>query len=349
MLNDNQIKKAIDEGRIKIYYSFYKDSLGKIKYINEASFNDDPQYWSNLYSDRLKVTLGPIVKPLNRKRISKKNRFKDQTEFFDLRTASDKYLIEPGETIVILTNERIVLDGQHSVLIIPRVSLSEVGIVVTAAYIDPFYNGLLRLNVTNNSQSTHELKFLETIAQCFFFELPDKVNSTYKSEFSQKSVFVGQNWKSILEEDRTPFPVKKVEKQTNYIFDTLRYTSKVALEFINKNALLTTIIAALLLGWTGYMTFNDYKTNTEKIVSNFDPKTAEIIIDAGKLHGEREVTIECDKTEIVAVLCNYDGVTYKIFSGNKDGMANIVFSYELESANSSKCEIEFTYIVIRKV
>lgn len=350
MLNDNQIKKAIEDGKIKGYYFFHKDDNGKIiKYNNEKSFAEASEFSTYLYSDRLKVTLGPIIKPLKRKRVSSKYRFKDQPEYFDMSKSDDTYILNPGESIIVLTNERIVLDGYHSVLIIPRVSLSEVGIIVTSAYIDPYYNGLLRLNVTNNSQSSHELKTLETIAQCFFFELPDEANKDYESQFSQKSVFLGQNWKAIFEDDRPPFPVKKNKVQTNPVLDVVKYSFHAVFNFVNKNALITALISALVMGWTGYNAFNSYKNNTEKLISNFDSSSTEIIINSGELYGEREVTVRCEKDEILAVLCNNDGVSFEIFSGNDNGTTSIVFSYKLETPQSNKYEVDFTYVVLRKV
>lgn len=349
MLNDNQIKEAIANGNIKVYYYFYKDDNNITKYKEEKSFTEATEFSSYLYSDRLKITLGPIIKPLKRKKVSSKYRFKDQVDCFDMLKSDNTYILKPSESIVILTNERIVLDGYHSVLIIPRVSLSEVGIIVTSAYIDPYYNGLLRLNVTNNSQSPYELKTLETIAQCFFFELPNEANKDYEKQFSQKSVFLGQNWPAIFNEDRSPFPVKKNKKQTNPVLDVLKYNFHNIFNFINKNALITALISTLVLGWTGYTTFNSYKNNTEKIVSNFKSDSTEIIINSGEVYGEREVTVECEKNEILAVLCNHDGINFEIYSGNNNGTTNIVFSYRLEKPQSNKYEVDFTYVVLRKV
>lgn len=350
MLNDNQIKKALYDEKIKVFYYFYKDTNGNIvKFNEEKSFIESSEFSTYLYSDRLKITLGPVIKPLKRKRISSKYRFKNQSEYFDMSKSGNTYVINPGESIIILTNERIVLDGCHSVLIIPRVSLSEVGIIVTAAYIDPYYNGLLRLNVSNNSQSPYELKTLETIAQCFFFELPDEASKDYASQFSQKSVFLGQNWKAIFNEDRPPFPVKKNKVQTNPFFDAVKYSFHAVFNFINKNALITAVISALVFGWAGYTSFNSYKDNTERIISNFEAKPTEIIINSGDIYGEREVTVACEKDEILSVLCNNDNIRFEIFSGDDSGTTKIVFSYKLDTPQINKYEIDFKYVILRKV
>lgn len=258
MLNDKQIQEALIAKEIQIFYYFHKDNNGEVSKLGkEKSFLDDDEFLDYLYSDRLKVALGSVIRPLTTKRINKKHRFKSYSDCYDLTKSNNTYVIHPAQTIIILTNERITLDGKHSVLVIPRVSLSEVGIIVTPAYIDPFYNGLLRLNVTNNSKVPYELKVLETIAECFFFELPDSVDEKYEKEFAQKSVFFGQNWKAIFDEDRPPFPTKKNKKDTNVLLDALKYSIHTLFKFINKNSLIATVISTLLLGYVGYKTFNN--------------------------------------------------------------------------------------------
>lgn len=124
--------------------------------------------------------------------------------------------MNPDESIVILTNENISLDGKHAVLIVPRVSMSEVGIILTPAYIDSYYQGILRLNIHNNSTVPFKLKSLEVVAQCFFFDFSGSVVPTSRRQaFAQKSVFFSQNWKSILESDVDPFPTKKKKANGN--------------------------------------------------------------------------------------------------------------------------------------
>lgn len=350
MLNDNQIMKALNNGDIHILYYFYRGEHGELlNYGEEKNFNDINEFKDYLYSDRLKVTLGPVVKKLSNKKVSRKYRFNAFYDCYDMRKSSNKYTIKPGESIVILTNERIELDGKHSVLILPRVSLSEVGIIVTSAYIDPYYSGLLRLNVENNSQSPYELKALETIAQCFFFELPDQVNLEYEKNFSNKSVFIGQNWKALLTEDRLPFPVKKNKKYVNPFFYNVKNVFSIIYNFLNKNAMFAALISALLLGMAGYVSFNNYKENTEKIIENYQSKSAEIIIPPGDKIGEKEVNIDINKDDIITILCNRNDIKYEIFSGNQPNKCNIVFTYELKSTQTNKTEIDFTYTIVKKV
>lgn len=194
MLNNEEIKKAINKNEIEILISFGMKDNVPILYDFEHNLLDD-SLKSNLYSDRLKLTMGPIVKILNKKTVSKKYRFKASNKLYDLRKTNHKYVISPGESIIILTNERMKLNGKYACLIVPRISLSDVGIVVTTAYVDPFYDGLMRLHLSNLSDKPYELHTLEAVAQCFFFEFSESVSEMFKDQFPTKSVFLGKHGK----------------------------------------------------------------------------------------------------------------------------------------------------------
>ena len=150
-----------------------------------------------------------------------------------------------------MTNERIVLNGYYSAIIIPRVKLSEIGIIVTPAYIDPFYDGILRLLVTNTSDFEYKLKALEVIAQCYFFKFPQPVPENFKQEFAHKSDFYGKNWQSIINEDARPFPTRK-EPAENSIIENIKSQFRNIYYWIKEHALITSIIGLVSLGYAGY-------------------------------------------------------------------------------------------------
>ncbi|MEY8391903.1 hypothetical protein AALA98_11110 [Lachnospiraceae bacterium 45-W7] len=232
MLGNEEIKKVITDKEIELTVSFgFKDGM-PTQYETEQDLLST-QLKDNLYSDRLKLTMGPIVKVLNQKLVKSKFRFKATRDCCDLRKSNNKYTINPGESIVILTNERIKLNGKYACLIVPRISMSDVGIVVTTAYVDPYYNGVMRLHLSNLSDKSYELTFLETIAQCFFFELPDYVPEKFEEEFSMKSVFFGQTWNGILNSDRNPFPTKKESANVDRL-SNIKYQINILIRFYCK-------------------------------------------------------------------------------------------------------------------
>jgi len=85
---------------------------------------------------------------------------------------------------------------------------------LTVAYIDPFWDGTLQMILTNSTSSTQRIRLLETIAQCFFFDLATPADARFREEFPRKSHHFGQTWRKVLDEDAEPFPQKKRQHGT---------------------------------------------------------------------------------------------------------------------------------------
>ncbi|CCY67287.1 deoxyUTP pyrophosphatase [Clostridium sp. CAG:678] len=351
MLNNDEIKRAIKQKEIELKISFYLKDGKILQYEKEKDFLSSPLK-NNLYSDRIKLTMGPIVKVLNKKRINSKYRFNGKKDLYDLRKSNNKYLISPGESIIILTNERIKLNGNYACIIVPRISLSDVGVVVTTAYVDPFYNGVMRLHLSNLSDKTFELSTLEAIAQCFFFRLSDSVSIEFKDDFPTKSVFFGQTWSEILDSNRTPFPIKKDSSNVDK-FSNLKYQLSIICAFLKKHSIIFIIITNIVAIACGYAVFKqqfkEYTYVATQIQDILKPTSSEIVILPGETYGEKEIVIEHSKSEIISVLCNNDDINYKIISGNKENETKIIFSISLSSAPVNKYEINFSYIVVRSI
>lgn len=344
MLNENQIRQAINTNEIGINYYFKK--RGTQIEVVDKTFDD---YGGDLLdSNRLKITLGPIIKVIN-KRVKKKNRFKNRKDCFDLSTNNNEYILAPGETVIILTNENVSLDGKHAVLIMPRVSLSEVGIILTPAYIDSYYQGILRLNVQNNSKYPFKLSTLEVIAQCFFFDFNgDIVPQLRQQAFARKSVFFSQNWKNIYESDADPFPTKKKQVLTNPVKDFFTSCFKYIYNFFNDNAVVASAVALITGALIFYNTASNYVKKVDKINDNFISNSSEIEIQPDANYGETSVIINCRKDEVIGVLCNNNNVNYNITSYGQDNV-EIIFSYQIEQTSKTKQRIDFTYTVIKKI
>lgn len=351
MLNNEEIKRAINRKEIELTISFcLKD--GKIMQCeNEQDFLSSPLK-NNLYSDRIKLTMGPIVKVLNNKRINSKYRFNGKQDIYDLRKSDNKYIINPGESIIILTNERIKLSGKYACIVVPRISLSDVGIVVTTAYVDPFYNGVMRLHLSNLSDKIYEFSTLEAIAQCFFFELSDSVSTEFKENFPTKSVFFGQTWSEILNSDRTAFPTKKESSNVDK-FSNLKYQISILWSFIKKYSIIFLIITNIVAIVSGYavfkQNFEEYTLVATQIQDILEPTSSEIAILPGEIYGEKEIVVEYSKSDIISVMCNNDDIKYRIISGNKENETKIIFSVSLSSAPAEKYEMNFTYAIVRRI
>lgn len=351
MLSKEKIINAINDKEIEISISFcFKE--GRLKqYEDEQDILTSPLK-ENLYSDRLKLTMGPIVKVINKKRISPKYRFKTYGDCHDLRMSNNKYVINPGESIIILTNEKIKLNGKYACLVVPRTSMSDVGIVVTTAYVDPHYQGVMRLHLSNLSDKFYELTTLEAIAQCFFFEISAPVPETYREQFSSKSVFFGQTWDGIFNSDRNPFPTKKGSVSVDR-FSNLKYQLNIVGEIIKKHSLIFVLFTNLVVILSGFalfkQNFTKYTTDMKKIEDFLEPTASEIIISPGETYGEKEIIVEYAKSDIVSVLCNNDEIHYRILSGDVENETKIIFSFALPSAPVDRYEANFTYVIIRSI
>ena len=350
MLDNKSINKAITNGQISIFVSFASKKK-EIQLLDSELDILSSDFKENLYSDRLKLTMGPRVKVLN-KYVKPKCRFKASKEHYDLRCTNNTYTINPGESIIVLTNERIKLDGKHACLIIPRISLSDVGLVVTTAYIDPYYDGILRLHVTNSSNKVHQLKTLEVIAQCFFFELSDESSNKFKEAFASKSVFLGQTWSEIINSDRPPFPTKK-NYVTNEKFSNIKYQFGLLWLLIKKYSILGILFANIIVFASGYgaikENFTQYTMFANQMQEMLSPVTSEIIITQGSMFGKKEIMIECEKSEIISILCNNNEINYKILSGDTKDHTKIIFSTQLNSPATEEYTITFTYTILRRV
>lgn len=351
MLSNQKIKELLTDNAIEITVSFYKNDNNEIVLYNPEKPLLDSASKNNLYSDRLKLSMGPIVKVISKKRINKEFLYKNIQDCVDLRKCDNKYIIAPGESIIILSNERIKLNGKYACLVIPRISLSDVGIVVTSAYVDPYYQGLMRLQLSNLSNKPYELSTLESVAQCFFFALTDEVSTEYSESFSTKSVFYGQTWQGILESDRLPFPTKK-QSAENAKFETIKYQFGMICEFLKKHSIIFLLVTNFLVIGSGYLLFKQdyshYKDTVSQIENWLEPESSEIIIEPNDQYGEKEIIVETRKSDIITILCNNDDIHFELFSGNTENETRILFSYNSRFSSQDKREIAFSYVIVRR-
>ena len=351
MLSDKTIKKELENGNIELSVKFYMNEKGEITEYNKEENIINTSLSRNVYSDRVKLTLGPLVKILDNTPVPKKNRFKNIKDCFDLRTNGNKYVLKPGESIILITNERIKLNGKYGCLVIPRISLSDVGILVSTAYVDPYYQGVMRLHMVNLSRNPYELKTVEAIAQCFFFFFTTDVSAQYQEEFSAKSVFYGQTWDGILQTDRLPFPTKKNSVESNAIgdfIDRLKWFIRLVQKYYSIPALIINVIA--ICGMFNYLKGRVEETanKVDYITEWLNPTASEILIKSGEMSGEKQTIISCPKADIISVLCNNDDIGYRISSGSSDEESIITFTYELTSAVNEDYEISFTYVIVKR-
>ena len=164
MLSYDEITRELEKQTIKVCPSFFRTDSGEIDFVAdvheqygvdpETTAKVSPYHKKELIGNRIQLTSGPLIMPLSRKGMPKKYRFGNYKHIADLRKHHkfNKYFIlEPGESLVTLTNEWVSLESNRAAVIVSGVGNYKKGLAITTTLVDPCWKGLLRLLVTNVS------------------------------------------------------------------------------------------------------------------------------------------------------------------------------------------------------
>jgi len=217
MFGKNAIMDALSRGDISISYE-YDLSMDVPVRLADAAVVDphDPDalatriFQRHFFGDRLGLTVGPIVVSDSIRRLPGRVLFKGRAGHFDLTKSNGEIEIMPEESLAVHSVEYVRVGAKTAAYILPRLTLATAGLVVVPTYIDPYWEGILQLYITNLSSEPHSLKFGERIAICRFYEVEGAdENPEIKSQFTQKSHHYGLNWRRILDSDADVQPRRK--------------------------------------------------------------------------------------------------------------------------------------------
>lgn len=215
MLTEARVADRITAGKLELSYYWDPQSdppkrlehpkvaPGDTGVAATAAFHDA------FFGDRLRLTMGPLVLSHRYARLRGRSNYQGLPGVFDLRETDNRLEVRPGESITINTIENVALDGSLGAITLPRLTHATAGLVLSTSYIDPFWRGVLVLNLANQTKKRIEIRFGERIAQTFFYDLdgealPDK----FRNEFAQKSHHYGLDWDRV-EHGGNPFPLRK--------------------------------------------------------------------------------------------------------------------------------------------
>lgn len=203
VLNNEGIKRALADGSLIVSKYTWRDTLEKANLdIGELRG-----------SHKIRLHVGFLLRTLSDKRwVNPKSLYNKRDGIIDLRQLEGhKYLLHPGESVLLYTNEAVTLGPGYFGLLLSRVSLEETGLIASQSYIDPNWEGVLQIVVTNNSETPRLLQEHCEIANLVLFKMEQEADETIQ----KKNDHYGVTWETIS--DNPDFPKWKDRKRTWWV------------------------------------------------------------------------------------------------------------------------------------
>ncbi|MBS4752777.1 hypothetical protein KG112_08145 [Nocardioides sp. zg-ZUI104] len=213
-LSARKVRGLIEQGNIKLEYAYVPDGDGftrtgaGVVNLSDEALPATGLFLANSSGTRLQLTVGPMARSHNDFAYAGRAPVQRSKDIFDI-AAAGAITVEPRETVTILANEYVEFDNAYAALVTPRVTMTDAGFLLTSAYVDPGYKGLLRVTLNNATNFRQTLKMLEPIAQLLVYKVSGQVDSDNEQRLLARSVFYGTSWARVLGDDVDPFPRRK--------------------------------------------------------------------------------------------------------------------------------------------
>ena len=144
---------------------------------------------------KIRLHVGFLIRTLSDKRwLNPKMLFNNRDGIVDLRQLEGRqYELQPKESVILFTNEAVKMGAKFFGVILSRVSLEETGLVVSQSYIDPNWEGVLQLIVTNNSETPKRLQEHCEIANLIVYKMEQPAKRTSQNRNDHFAV----TWETI--------------------------------------------------------------------------------------------------------------------------------------------------------
>lgn len=164
ILNNEGIIEALAREDIEITDYMWNDTTVISQKFNPASLKG---------GHKIRLHVGFLVRTLSDKRwLNPKVLYNKRDGIVDLRKLEEhKYVLQPKESVLLFTSEYVKTGSDYFGLILSRVSLEETGLLISYSYIDPNWDGVLQLVVTNTSEAPKLMQEHCEIANLILFKM----------------------------------------------------------------------------------------------------------------------------------------------------------------------------------
>ena len=166
ILSDKDIKAAIVSGRVKIE-------------------TDQPELFQHIHASSMDMRLGNTFKLYEHSKFAVLDPKKPETLQGNMRTITipngDPFIVQPGEFVLGVTQEKITVPDDLVVRVEGRSSLGRLGIIVhsTAGFVDPGFSGTITLEISNLNRLPVALYPGMRVCQLAFEMMTSKADMPY--------------------------------------------------------------------------------------------------------------------------------------------------------------------------
>lgn len=175
ILSDRDIKKAILDGRVHI----------ELPVAGEAECAPIPVDQLHIHASSMDLRLGNTFKLYEHSKFAVLDPHKPETFAGNMRIITvpdgESFLVQPGEFVLGVTRERIIVPDDLVVRVEGRSSLGRLGIIVhsTAGFVDPGFAGTITLEISNLNRMPVALYPGMRVCQLAFEQMSSPAETPY--------------------------------------------------------------------------------------------------------------------------------------------------------------------------
>jgi dCTP deaminase len=173
ILSDRDIKKAIESGRVKIE-------------------SRQPELFYHIHASSMDLRLGNVFKLYEHSKFAVLDPKDPSTFATNMRAITvpdgDPFIVQPGEFVLGVTQERITVPDDLVVRVEGRSSLGRLGIIIhsTAGFVDPGFEGTITLEISNLNRLPVALYPGMRVCQIAFEQMSSPAETPYDKKPGSK-------------------------------------------------------------------------------------------------------------------------------------------------------------------